>query len=717
MKKTLFFLFLLSWASLYAQGKPEKDPVIHHSIQVDLDVDHSKIRVENQIDLSTLSESDGNALHFYLNRNLFIDSCNYKIEEVKQKEDGDWKEYQIIGKVESTQDEFLVRYHGIIADEKESLMAPPRRGGGKETSGIVFEKGIYLSGSTAWLPRFKNASLMTFDMTATIDSAWNVLAQGEELRNELLESKRIIQYESLHPTHQIYLLGNKWTDYSQKSGKLLLQAFLIHPDKELAEKYLAATARYLQMYEKMIGEYPYSKFALVENFWETGYGMPSFTLLGQRVIRMPWIIASSYPHEFLHNYWGNSVFVDYSKGNWSEGTTTYMADHLFKEMKGQGAEYRQTALQKFSNYVNAENDFPLTEFKSRTTQASSAIGYDKFVMVNHMLRMKYGKENYLKAYADFYKNNQFREVSFEEIRESFEKITGDDLSGFFQQWIQRTGAPAIVVEHVKQEQKQGKYLLSFRIRQSQEEEVFSFDLPLSIFQKDSAAIQQRLVTVDQKSQDFSLTFDTEVERMEVDPEFDVMRRLDSREVSVTLSALLGTAKSMLILPSNSSSLEDYQVFAKSFQMSQQRQGKQVEIVMDSELSDFPSEEFVWVLGEKNLFVEKVGLSQDLQSNLDAESLQGIENVEGSIFYIQSVKHQNVAFMAAKDSRQLSSILMKLGHYGSYSYLLFDAAENKNTLKGVFPIFESPMIFNLTPLFDRSSYKAKKTRESLLSEMQ
>ena len=36
------------------------------------------------------------------------------------------------------------------------------------------------------------------------------------------------------------------------------------------------------MYRGLIGPYPYQKFALVENFWETGYGMPSFTLLGRR---------------------------------------------------------------------------------------------------------------------------------------------------------------------------------------------------------------------------------------------------------------------------------------------------------------------------------------------------------------------------------------------------------------------------------------------------
>ena len=31
--------------------------------------------------------------------------------------------------------------------------------------------------------------------------------------------------------------------------------------------------------------------------------MPSFTLLGSSIIRFPFILNSSFPHEILHNWW------------------------------------------------------------------------------------------------------------------------------------------------------------------------------------------------------------------------------------------------------------------------------------------------------------------------------------------------------------------------------------------------------------------------------
>ena len=100
--------------------------------------------------------------------------------------------------------------------------------------------------------------------------------------------------------------------------------------------------------------------------------------------------------------------MHYEKGNWCEGITVYMADHLIKEQRGQGSDYRRTTLQKFTDYVNETNDFPVVEFRSRHNAAEEAIGYGKATMFNHMLRKKFGDEKFIKAYQDFYAENKFK---------------------------------------------------------------------------------------------------------------------------------------------------------------------------------------------------------------------------------------------------------------------------------------------------------------------
>jgi len=95
--------------------------------------------------------------------------------------------------------------------------------------------------------------------------------------------------------------------------------------------------------------------------------------------------------------------VDYKKGNWCEGLTVYLADYLIKEQQGKAKEYRMAALQKYTDYVKNAKDFPLTEFRTRHSSASEAVGYGKSMMFFHMLRLKLVDNYLLKASVIFIK--------------------------------------------------------------------------------------------------------------------------------------------------------------------------------------------------------------------------------------------------------------------------------------------------------------------------
>ena len=65
---------------------------------------------------------------------------------------------------------------------------------------------------------------------------------------------------------EIYLIAAEFTEYSVQADDVEVLAYLRTPDSNLATKYMDATERYLNLYEPLIGTYPFSKFALVENF-------------------------------------------------------------------------------------------------------------------------------------------------------------------------------------------------------------------------------------------------------------------------------------------------------------------------------------------------------------------------------------------------------------------------------------------------------------------
>ena len=153
--------------------------------------------------------------------------------------------------------------------------------GFSESPGIISDIGVYLAGSTYWVPYF-NDDLITFNLTAKTPAGWKTVSQGTRTKDEDVNGVHIDRWESPEPMEEVFLIAAKFTEYDQTAGAVKAMVFLRTPDETLANEYLQLTAQYLEMYRQLIGPYPFSKFALVENFWETGYGMPRLLCLAKK---------------------------------------------------------------------------------------------------------------------------------------------------------------------------------------------------------------------------------------------------------------------------------------------------------------------------------------------------------------------------------------------------------------------------------------------------
>ncbi|MFC1708058.1 M1 family metallopeptidase, partial [Planctomycetota bacterium] len=350
----------------------------------------------------------------------------------------------------------------------------------QETPGIISTDGVYLSSGSFFYPRFF-LNPASFSLTVSLPAGWDAVSQGSRTGHVRSEEATTVTWSSPQPMDDIYLIAAPFTEYYQESGAADLYAFLRTPDAALARKYMDATEVYLDMYSRLLGPYAYKKFALVENFWETGYGMPSFTLLGPRIIRLPFILHTSYPHEILHNWWGNGVFVDYDRGNWCEGLTAYLADHLLKEGAGKGAAYRRSALERYRNFVRREEDFALEAFTQRRSSASEAVGYGKSLMVFHMLRRLLGDETFVSGLRLLYRDRLHREAGFDDLQKAFESAAERSLEPFFDQWVRRPGAPDLELEEVTVHPRMhGGKTLRLTISQVQRGAPFRLQLPVAV---------------------------------------------------------------------------------------------------------------------------------------------------------------------------------------------------------------------------------------------
>ncbi|ABK43897.1 peptidase M28 [Magnetococcus marinus MC-1] len=679
-----------------------EQPLIHHELIVTLYPDRHHIEVRDAIRLPEAWQSQ--KLSFLLSDKLQISAMEGRTmtdmaRVVDPTQQGGFHTYQLAPYLPNEQEkqekapipQLILRYSGKI----ESTMQQPvsgYRGGATISTGGIGEEGVFLGGGTGWVPYFEGA-LNHFRLTVIMPQGWRSLSQGKPLSHTQERDRMVDVWEAPHPTEAIYLHAGQWHRYKKQvttrhgQQPLLLAVLLRQADEPLAQSYLQDTLDYINLYEDLIGPYSYDKFVLAENFWETGYGMPSFTLLGSQVIRLPFIRTSSYPHEILHNWWGNGVFVDYAQGNWSEGLTAYMADYLLQEHNHQGVLYRHTTLSKYAGFVRRENDFPLTHFTSRHDGASQAIGYGKGLMFFHMLRRHLGDKMFIQGLRSFYQQYRFKAASYADLRRTFEQISSMDLRPFFTQWTQRAGAPELELEATSIQPDGRGWRLNFTLLQKQPGAPYQLQVPLQVTLQGESQPQPLVIPMQRLNQTVSRYFSSRPERLDIDPAFDLFRTLHAGEIPPTLSALFGHPHILAVLPSKGPLAEQQALrrLVHAWGLSS---------VQDDQLTNLPTDQALWILGQHNRFREQALAplrNQGVEVVHNQITLAGkpYELAKHSVVTVTRQGKQPIAWLSPQ-ADQIDALIRKLPHYGAYGHLLFAGDSSENLLRGKWSQTQYPL---------------------------
>ena len=668
---------------------------VHHDIDVRLDPDGRRLAVEDRI---TLPDGVPRTLTFGLHAGLGprVVGGGAELAPAGRGRDGAVPVETWRLELEPGVRQVTLAYSGEIHHPVAELGEEYARSF-SVSPGLIGPDGVFLGGSSHWLPAFADRPYLTFEMTVSLPGDWRSVSQGRRTARDVGEGPvREIWVEG-HPQEEVYLIAGRFNEYRRPGAAADAVVFLREPDQALAGRYLDLTGRYLAMYQGLIGDYPYAKFALVENFWETGYGMPSFTLLGPRVIRLPFIPYTSYPHEILHNWWGNGVYVDFASGNWSEGLTSYLADHLLKEQRGLGADYRREALQKYGDYVGGHGDFPLTEFRGRHDSVTEAVGYGKTLMVFHMLRRQLGDEAFIAGLRRLYAGHRFQVAAWSDVAAAFDAAAGAPLDAFFAEWIERPGAPELRLRDVAVDRAADGYRLRGVVEQTQDGPAYDLQVPLAVMLDDRDQALVQTIAMDGREQGFELDLPARPLRLAVDPDFDLFRRLYREEVPPAISQALGAERVLIVLPAAAPGpLRDtYRRLAEAWQRGRPAQ---MEVLRDDELKRMPDDRAVWLLGWENRFrpvLDEALSGYDIAAVPDGVRVAGKTLTRADNSVVVLARHpgnpdQALGWLATDDVAAMPGLARKLPHYGKYSYLGFAGDGPDNVLKGQWPAQQSPL---------------------------
>jgi len=562
-------------------------------------------------------------------------------------------------------------YHGTLAalpdlDQRQVLARLPP---------MAAARGSFLPAGSGWYP--DPGVPFSYRVRLRLPTGQKGLVPGTLVEESDHEGYHA-EYVFAHPAEGIALMAGPYTVQERlipRAGQppLRLRTWFYPELADLAAAYLDDSARYIARYSERIGPYPFDAFSVVASPLPTGFGMPSLTYLGRDVLRLPFIRATSLGHEVLHNWWGNGVIPDWATGNWSEGLTTFMADYAYKEDQSETAarEARLAWLRDLAAVPEAE-DTPLTAFTARHHGISSIVGYDKAAMVFFMLRDRIGAAAFDQGLRLFWQRHRFGQAAWADLEHDFAEASGQDLAGFFRQWVERAGAPRLKLN----ETRWNSGILQSTLEQGEPPYELRVPVRLLVY---PGRVETRWLEVKDATTRVRLPELSLVQAVDLDPDYRIWRRIERdhfppilREVFVAPHAglLLASADADKATDMATDMATDAAALA--------------ERLLDARPEPLQASGPGLPGGDPVLIVGQTGQVAALLARLGLPPAPPQAAGVGSarVWAARDASGRPYAVVSVRDRAALQALQRPLPHYGGQSWLLFDAAHL--VAKGILP---------------------------------
>ena len=369
-----------------------------------------------------------------------------------------------------------IAYHGIPADGLRLI----NNIHGERTA---FSENWY-NRARQWLPMIDHvADKATGEFIITTRADYQVIANGTLVEQVDLDGgeRRTHWRQDVPISSWLYAVGI--ARFAVRHGGLVrgvpLEYWVFPQDGEKGFALFEKDARRsFEFYADSVGPFAYQKLAHVE---AAGMGggteHASSIFYGEKGITAG---AGPVVHETAHQWFGDAVTEHDWNDIWlSEGFATYFTLLYSEHAEGRDA-FAEGLRQSRVRVLELEKRLPNTpvvhvNLDDAVREPTNQLVYQKGAWTLHMLREQVGTETFWRGIRDYYRRYVNATASTDDFRQVMEQTSGQDLTWFFRQWLNRPGVPVLdgtwrydratreVVVTVRQTQASDPYRLSLGV--------------------------------------------------------------------------------------------------------------------------------------------------------------------------------------------------------------------------------------------------------------
>ena len=384
--------------------------------------------------------------------------------------------------------------------------------------------------NSCWFPTIDSPNQkMTQEIFLTVENKFTTLSNGKLISSKQnSDSTRTDYWKQTKPAAPyltMIAVGNfkKVIDPSFKDFEL---SYYIEPKFEkYAFNIYGRTPEMIRYFEKILAvKYPWEKYAqiAVRDYVSGAMENTTATVHGDFIQKDTHQLVDDnddgvIAHELFHHWFGdlvtceswsnlplNEAFANYSEFLWT--------NHKYGKDEADLISY--IALNQYFDEAKEKQE-PLIRFRYLDKEDMfDSHSYAKGGRILHLLRNTVGDEAFFESLKQYLIQHSYKTTEIEDLRLVFEKVSGQDLHWFFDQWFMKSGHPVLEVSH---DFADGK--VKINIKQIQDT-VYStiYRLPLKVLIKSDNEQVEHEIVLNEKQQTFELPAISVPKMVLLDPE-------------------------------------------------------------------------------------------------------------------------------------------------------------------------------------------------------
>lgn len=361
--------------------------------------------------------------------------------------------------------------------------------------------------NSVWFPTIDSPNSKTKqEMYITVDNKYTTLSNGKLISSTKNADGTRTDYWKQELPHAPYLFMMAVGEfkqvkdfYTRPDGSKMEVNYYVEPEWEpYAKSIFGETPAMIAYFSKLLGvEYPWDKYSqiIVRDYVSGAMENTGAVIFGDYAYKNNRELLdgndnSTIAHELFHHWFGdlvtceswsnltvNESFANYSQYLWDEHR--YGLDEADYQGYNEQEGYKQSALG--SQY----HDLVWFDYEDKE-QMFDGHTYNKGGRILHMLRNYLGDEAFFEAIKNYLKENSFQAAEYTNLRLAFEKVSGEDLNWFFNQWYLDKGHPNL---SINMSEKPGA--VSIKVDQNQTEfRIFKLPVDIAIYDDRGETIER-----------------------------------------------------------------------------------------------------------------------------------------------------------------------------------------------------------------------------------